>query len=415
MEYRIAFRWRIFMYIAAPLIGAIGVWPFFLLNNSLKENGLWITLLIIVLSLGFIAGCIYSFLRIHREKVVVKNGELIHHLAFTIKELRYDQVKGVRTDSNYIHIIPKDDSLKAIRVSSYIENKINFLGQIYDRFENLDSKDTVNELAEILSNEKYGIDKNERENRLKFANKTTRVFNTLSFVLALWLLVYPHPYDLAVFLNILVPFIGLFLFYAFKGLIKLNSSKISAFPNIATPLILPGLVLVLRCIFDFKILSYSNFWFPAFIFSLIFFALFFIRSEELKKTDGASLFGTVSLFLFFSVHISTSMLMLNTLFDFERPSVHQALVIEKNKPSDGNDYKLVLEKGWEPRITSEQAPIVSKEFFNKTKVGDSVYVNVFNGVFNIPWYYIDEYRFTKSKIESMNFQYDVDTTIFKFE
>ncbi len=413
MEFRIALGWRIVMYIAAPLFGALGIWVLTNLKGPLTEQIFWTNFFLFFLSLALTTGSVYSFFRIHREKIISKNGKFVHHLAFTVKELRYDQVKGFRTDGYYIHILPKDYETKPLKISTYIKDKSIFISHLYKYFENLDTKKSIDELEEILSNKKYGINEVEREKRLKFANKTAKVFNVISFVLATWLLAYPHPYDLAVLLNILVPIVGLFLFYSFKGLIKLNPPKESVFPNIAGPLILPGMVLGLRCIFDFKVLSYNNFWLPAFILSLIFFGLFFIRSEELKKTDNVSLFGTVSLFLLFSVYTSTSLLIINTLFDFDQPSVHQALVIEKNKPSDGNDYRLVLKEGWEPRITSEEKTIVTEEFFNKTKVGDSVYVNVFDGVFNIPWYYVNEYRLTKSKIESMNIIYEPDSLLFK--
>ncbi|MFV1884780.1 MAG: hypothetical protein ACMZ7B_09850 [Balneola sp.] len=413
MEFRISFSWRIFMYIAAPLLGVLGVWPFFLINSSIAKNGFWVALVILLLSTGFIAGCIYSFLRINREKIVFKNGKLVHHLAFSRKELSFDHIKGYRTDGNYIHIIPKDEKKKALRISSYIENRDFFLSQLYQKFENLDTNESRDELNEFLSNKRYGADKVEREKRLFLAKKTTNVFNTITFVLAAWLLLYPRPYILIVLLNILIPIVALFFFYSFKGLIKLDKSKESIYPNIASPLIIPGMILALRCLFDFSILSFNNFWVPAILSSTVFFGLFFISSEELKKTNSISLIRTISLFLFLSMYVSTSLLMLNRLFDFERPSAYQALVIKKNKPSEGNDYKLVLADGWDPRINSTESPIVSEEFFNRTNVGDSVYVNVHEGAFKIPWYYIDEYRLTRSSIKKLNFEYYIDTTLFK--
>lgn len=415
MEYRIAFGWRLFIYITAPLIGTLGILLLFQFTGPLTEEIFWTNVFLLFLSLTLILGSIYSVLRLYKEKIELKEGKFTQHLVFSIKEINLDQIKGFRIDENYIHFLPIDDTKNSIKVSSYIERKNDLLSFLYKKFDNLDEKNKTKDLAEILANDKFGRDKQEREERYEFAKKTAKALKGATLVLMIWLIAFPYPYDLIVFLNVIMPIIALIVFYRFNGLIKLDSPKESVIPNLAIVIITPGMGLGLRCIFDFEILSFTNFWTPTIILSLVFFGLLFVRSDDLKGKDKFSIMNSFFLFIFIALYSSTSILMLNKIFDLKTPSIHQALVIDKIEPTDDNNFRLVLDEGWEPRINSIEEANVPEEFFYQTKIGDSVFVTVHEGAFKIPWYKVDDSRFNKSTIEDLNLQYDPDSTLFKLD
>lgn len=410
MEHRISKGWRIFIYIGMSLFIILSIWIVFTVatfgeNDTFPDKGI---MLLIALSLALFS--IYSIIRTRKEKVKINNVLLEHSVVFSKKKIDLDEIDGFRVDEHYIHIIPKDSSVKNIRISSYLDNKYDFIGFLNQRLKNLDDFDYQKEFSEILSNNKFGEDDEERIKQLEKAQKTVKAFMGFGLFATFWLIIYPHPYDLSVLINVLIPMVALGIFYNFNGLVKLDSGKQSEYPDIASILFLPSCGLGLRILFDFEILSFKNVWTPTIIVSIIFFGLFFIRSEELKKKNISSLINTFLTFLLIALHTFTSIIMLNYLFDFSSPSVYPASVKEKINPTDDNNYRLIVESSWEIQAAEEIEITVTEGFFYHTEIEDTVFVQLYPGAFNIPWLKIDELKYPPSK-ETIQFSFPEDTSL----
>ncbi len=392
MEFRIKKSWRVFVYV---VMSSFFILTILMTYQALTKVSSGVNSLIAVtVSLSLAAFSFYSIIRIRKEKVNVENGALRHTLAFTQKTINLDEIDGFKIDEHYIRIISRPPSIKKIRISSSIEDKYEFIEFLYQRFDNLNSLNHQEEISEILSNESFGGNKIERELKLESAQRTMKVFNGVSLISFFWLIIIPNPYDLAVLVNIVIPLIALWIFYHFKGLVKLDSNKESEYPNIMSALFLPSGGLGLRILFDFEVLSLDNVWTPTLIFSALLFGLIFIRSEELKIKNFSSLLNSLLSFVFISLYLFTSILMLNYLLDSSSSSVYESPVAKKITPSDNNNYRLVVEPDWSMHDIDEKevTVTVTKNFFHRIEVGDTVFVELYSGAFNIPWLDIDELK-----------------------
>lgn len=411
MEFRIKKSWRIFIYVGMSSLFALSIWAIYQVQIPNVSNGDSSNLIAFILCISMVAFSFYSIIRTLKEKVNVENGVLHHTLAFTQKTIHFDEIDGYKIDEHYIRIISRSSSSKEIRISSYIEDKYEFIDFLYQRFDNLNSLNHQEEISEILSNENFGGNKKEREIKLESAQKTIKVFNGVSLISCFWLIIIPNPYDLAVLVNIVIPLIALWIFYHFKGLVKLDSNRESEYPNIMTALFLPSGGLGLRILFDFEVLSLNNAWTPTIALSVLFFGIIFIRSEELKIKNFSSLLNSLLSFVFISLYIFTSILMLNYLLDGSSPSVYKSPVAKKITPSDNNNYRLVVEPDWSMHdIDKKEVTVtVTKNFFNRIKIGDAVFVELYSGAFNIPWFYIDELKNSTSFKNVVPFSFPEDT------
>lgn len=391
MEFRIKKSWRVFVYVSMSSFFVLSI---LMTNQALTARIVSNSLIALTVSFSLAAFSIYSIIRIRKEKVIVENEVLHHTLAFTQKTIHLDEIDGFKIDEHYIRIISRPQSNKKIRISSYIEDKYEFINFLYQRFDNLNSLNHQKEISEILNNEKFGRNEKERELKLESAQKTIKIFSGVSLISCFWLIIIPRPYDLAVLVNIMIPLVALCIFYHFKGIVKLDSSRESEYPNIASALFLTTGALGLRILFDFEILSFGNAWTPTLIFSALLFGLIFIRSEELKIKNFSSLLSSLLSFVIISLYIFTSILMLNYLLDGSSASVYKSPVVKKKTSTRNNNYRLIVEPDWSMHNIDEKevTVTVTKNFFHRIEIGDTVFVELYSGAFNIPWFDIDELK-----------------------
>ncbi len=410
MEFRIKKSWRVFVHVGMILLFLLSVLMIYkslILIESIGDDINFLTLI-----LGFLMSffSFYSIMRIRKEKVHIESGVLYHTLAFSQRKINLDEIDGFKVDEHYFYLIPTLSSKRNIRISSYLDKKYEFIEFLSQRFDDINSNNFQKELSEILSNDNFGKNEIEREQKLELAQKTTKIISSVSLVACFWLIINPNPYDLLVLINILIPIISIWVFFHFKGLVKIDPGKESQYPSIIVATFLPSCGLGLRILLDFEILSLDNAWLPTFAFSILIFGLFLFRSEELKKIDISSLFQTVLFFLFVSTYTLTSILMLNYLIDVSSPFVYTTPVIDKITPSDDNNFRLVVEP--EGEIYEETDITVTESFFYQTDVGDTVFIELYDGAFNIPWFVIDESRVSSSNKNYPPFSFPKDT-VFK--
>lgn len=407
MEFRIKKSWRIFVYVGMSLLFLLSVFMIYkslMLIENIGDDINYITLI-----LGFLMAffSFYSIMRFRKEKVHIENGVLCHTLVFSEKKISLDEIDSFKVDEHYFYLIPTLSSKKKLRISSYLDKKYEFIEFLSQRFDDINFKNFQEELSDILSNDSFGKNETEREEKLELAQKTTKIINSVSLIVCFWLIINPNPYDLLVLINILIPIISIWVFFHFKGLVKIDSSKESQYPSLLGIFVLTPCAFGLRILFDYEILSLDNAWSPTFAFSILIFGLFLFRSEELKKKDISSLFQTVLFFLFVSTYAFTSILMLNYLIDVSSPYVYKTPVIDKITPSDDNNFRLVVEP--EGEIYEEKEITVTESFFNQTEVGDTVFIELYDGAFNIPWFVIDQSRASSSNKNYIPFSFPKDT------
>jgi len=258
-EYRIAKGWEIFIWICLPLLmilfGWLGIMPY-----TEEKFNLTLALILTPIALGLEFLMILGLIDTRKNKLIIEKDKIINIGIFKTKKLNIDNVKGFKVNKNYLSFFSKNKRDKKIKVSTYVGRFGELLSWSEQQFNNLDLDEFVSEEKEILENKEFGRTQEEREDSLVKAKKTTKIINTISWIVALSTWFYPHFYQIQIILCAILPIIGLFIYKTSKGLIRLDEKPNSPYPNIHSTLIIPSLTLLIRALVDFTIFDYSNLW-----------------------------------------------------------------------------------------------------------------------------------------------------------
>ena len=98
----------------------------------------------------------------------------------------------------------------------------------------------------------------ERLSRLDTARQFAKVAQVATLAVSAWAYVYPRPYLPVIALVALLPWCAVALVGWSRGLIRFDTTRNDVRPNIAIMLILPGVVLGVRALFDTHMLDVSS-------------------------------------------------------------------------------------------------------------------------------------------------------------
>ncbi len=174
-EYKISKGFGVFMYIIVSLLIALSI---FLLLFPLFDKETSFSSYFIFAPLSIIVGIIGDgALNAVRSRLIIDADTIMYRSPFIIRNLKLSEIKGYKVVENTqssestIHIVPKSNTLKKIKVSSYFKKTAELLNWLEVNSTNLDSLDDREEKREILSNDEYGQAEHERINILKYAGK----------------------------------------------------------------------------------------------------------------------------------------------------------------------------------------------------------------------------------------------------
>lgn len=122
----------------------------------------------------------------------------------------------------------------------------------------LDQQDRERTEAQLAADPELGGSPEERLQRLAAARNVARALSAAAFGAAAWLYVYPKPYDYAVLLAALLPWIAIVIAARSHGLYRLDTGRNDVRPNIAAALLVPSIALALRAWQDLGILDTSQ-------------------------------------------------------------------------------------------------------------------------------------------------------------
>jgi hypothetical protein len=380
-EYRLGNFARLCGYVfsAAILVGA-----FFAAKTGIETPSRISELIFHLIALLCIAGAIFLIREMKISRFVITVDRVYLVSMIYKRTLYHNQIRGWRNVEQEIHILPKDDSSKKIRVSTYFKDSSEIRYFLGENFPNLDEEEIEAEEEEIFKNEAFGITEEERAMRLKRARKAARYTEWLGWAITLWVLLYPYPYTLSIMAAMLYPILAIGICFRYRGLIRGDGSKNSAYPSVATTFVCVSCVLLLRALLDINTLSYNNGWILMAIIAVILFVLYQI------PTDGFSLDKRSKYVLLFMMPLLTfcyafgSVILINKLGDSSEPVRYPTEVMDK-RISSGKTTTYYLElKKWDGLKEDEEVRVTRSEY-EATPIGDSVTVYQYPGRFRMPW------------------------------
>lgn len=307
---------------------------------------------------------------------------------FKTKELSFQDIEGFKVDNNYLYYMPVNKNNKRIKVSTYLGRFGELMAWSEQHFKNLDEEEFVDEEKEILRNKAYGRSVEEREYKFAKAKRTTKIINTISWIVALSTWFYPHFYQIQILLCAILPVIGLIIYKTSKGLIRLDEKPNSAYPNILSTMFLPSLSLAIRALLDISVLDYTNLWQPTtFVIILLGIVIFKGSNDEYRLKKGASYLVLLGIIVFGSMYSYGFLITTNTAFDESEPTIYKVEVLGK-RISTGKNSSYYLELStWGPQKEIEEVS-VPKNLYKSIEKGDSAVIYYNKGLYKIPYYMV---------------------------
>lgn len=383
-EYKIAKGRATLMYIFSPIMIAFMSWLLFtmLKDGSVDSGKFWMPLIvfssiIIILLNGLIETFTLRFV-IEDDRIYTKNF-------FSYKELSKSEIKGFRFNGHYLLIESFTEMKKNLKIETKIEDFDEIMTWFSGNYTNLDQIESIEEKKEILSSEKYGQTEEERENRLKKARITTKVINWSAGIMIVVFMLFRFKNEFTLYPFLIFPFICLFVYRYFNGLIRMETKKDSQYPSFFIALVIPGILLFVSSFSHYNIMDYSNKIVPMVLFSFLFSAAFLYRNNEFGKITDYLKIGifTVFIFLYTFGAYNTA----NCLLDKSKPKIYKATVLSKHETHGKSRMYYLKLTPWGP-VKALDEYSVSEEMYEYTNENDIVNVSLRKGKLGMPWFEI---------------------------
>ena len=327
-EFRTAKGWRIFIYIFSPLLIGLFVYVGFITLSSETSN-LTVSLILIPVSFGGTIMFTYGLIETIKGRLVIGANSVSRVSILGTRTLDFKEIKGFRTDSNYIHIISNSKDKKSIKVTAYIEKSAQVLEWLFNNFIELDGHEAEQEKQKILTDNEFGINAQTREYRLNEARTVAKFINIFGGLTGAWLWFYPRPYSLSLSVGMILPAIAFISLFVYRGLIRFDEKKNSAHPSIIYGFLLPSAGLMIRAIMDYEILEYKSVWIAISIATLTLTTLLVIGTREFKFVNIIDYLTTLSLAGMILCYSFGTYVVSNCLFDKTEPEIFKSEVTDK--------------------------------------------------------------------------------------
>jgi hypothetical protein len=372
---------RLIHYVIATLLGIIGIAMVIAAIYTLNEPK---PLYPFVLPMGalFLGLAIYLVLLAKKWKVTITEHTFTEVSVFKAKEALIADIKGYTADDKNLYLYV-NDKRTFYKFSKQIEMNPELSAWIYANLRDLDAEEMKASESAILQEDSLGSTPERRQQRLKIAKKITLAFNLTGGLTAAWFLLFPEPYEPAFLIACAIPLIALIPYYYFKGVIKMDSNKNSAYPSLAAAFIFLPLAPMLRALLDFNLLSYNNVWVPAILIGLAMsMALSFNRKAFFSSKSFAPFLLVIILVLYTGYGFAVTVIS-NCIYDSSIPQEYVVQVADKHSSSGKTTtYYLELE-GWPGQPADDYK--VDKEQYSRVQPGQTVQVYIWKGKWNIPW------------------------------
>jgi len=346
---------------------------------------------LIPISLAGSAFLIFALMQVE-EKVVIDKYSVRKISRWVNREILLKDLKGFRTDKNYLYILPHKGMGKKIRVSTYFSGLDRLRDLLSQHAPDLDMVVAQADYEESIS----AFTDEELKPRLKQARIETHVLTAAMVAIPVisfftrkqfsWLMVTP----------IIIVILSILLLIRHKGLVKLDTSdKNDPLPSIA----LIPIISIAALLFFTKYLMSINIadgkaglvWTPALCIAVGMTLLLWLCSKYLNRKKTSYIFA---FFLMAGVFIADAFFTIelaNSVLDNSEAEYFEATVSKRDVVSGKTrTFYLYVNTREHPDGTEKiESPRLLYELVN---VGDKVGLYYRKGAFDIPWYTIGRAR-----------------------
>lgn len=380
--FKLAKGWRIFTYLLSPaMIGLFG----WLLWIGFQGPDPWMLLFWIPLCVGMILLFVYALIDVNKGMVLLTGEYILQRDVFFERKIFLDQIKGIRLTEHYLIFEPEGDS-KRIKVSRYYKDFRSLVNWANENYADLDYLEKVKSEIQILSNNEFGITPAHREQQLANARRICKYLNNGVWLLVIWLLFFPKPYELVVSVAVIFPWILIGVGYWYRGIVQFDDDKKSAYPSVTLALALTALSLLLRVIFDFNLLDYHLLW-KIIIPVTLLMTVVYVLPMNVKINSVKQVFLLTMVTLFMLCYSFGAYVSINCLLD--SPGKIYTTTVAGKRISKGKTTTYYLELNpWGDRKEIEDVK-VSRERYESIDIGEATEVTQHQGALGTPWILVE--------------------------
>ncbi len=321
------------------------------------------------------------------KKVTITEHSIIYKGLFSTRQIPFDAIKGCRYNSRAIIIVPLGSGYTQIAFN-YFEHKhaAELREWALNNFKNLDEEDLQRAKEQLLQDEKLGSTELQRKQALRKAKNTASTYNILSTITALVCNSFNDRFSSA--LLIIIPVVGIGLFYTSKGLIKFYSdSSSSIYARVYIGIILSSVFLFVHTA------QYNIFFTPALAMLILIVMGIFILVIYTKGASAAAdaLKQQIWLILMVAFFYGCGCIRdINCRFDDSYAKLYGVKLVRSHvsNRSSGQVFYFELDTIATKKFTSSIS--VPYSTYTRYKSGDTVPVFVKEGCLHIPWFWVNE-------------------------
>lgn len=234
-------------------------------------------------------------------------------------------------------------------------------------------------------------------NSITLSKLTFHKLNWLEWVtigLCLWFLFYPDPYDILLGILLFIPILGIIL----NGLKRPSMAslvEISVGKNgedkydVADFIDVAAWVILLRVLLDYEFESYYSMIIPGTVACIIILAILFITHKRIENSTRNKWWIYISLIFSVCLYSYAGTYAANCTYDYSKPVVYEVSVAGKRISTGRRSTTYFVEVNpWGQHFEKEEISVHKKQY-DKINIGDQIKIDLKEGLFSIPWYYIE--------------------------
>jgi hypothetical protein len=218
----------------------------------------------------------------------------------------------------------------------------------------------------------------------------------ITIVIGLWFLFFPRPYVVLFIVLLAMPWIGLFLNGlngrpSIASLVEVTKDdKGEDKYDVADFIDFAAWMLVARILIDYEFENFYSLIIPGSIAFAIMLVLLFATHKLIEQTTKSKAWIYLSLIFNVLLYSFGATYGINCVFDKSEPKVYDAEVVDKKieRGSKGRRWYYIKVTPWGHRYDKEDISVSSQKY-DQIQIGQKVKIDLKEGVFNIPWFYVE--------------------------
>lgn len=383
--YRTSLTASIFLFLFGAVIvlaGLLSIWHYGI-TASIRTGDVFILL---SLSLLYTFFGVYVMAVALRMKIVLYADAIEHHGMLFMKRLERHEIKGFRRirarGEPIVRLIPVDPTLKPIYVNPGWGIDAALRAWLFS-LPDLDALDIKREKDEVAADPLLGATPAERLRRNAQAKKTARYLQAAAIAIAVWAIIYPHPYGFVICLTASLPFLAIALMFMSGGGYRISLGEAKVRPGLALIFIAPTVALMIRALRDFHLVDGKDPSPFAAAGAVVFIGLMIFADRTLRSKIKPLLLYSAAM----AGYGYGAGALANAMFDDSAAQTFKPIVIGQwIESGKSRTYHLTL-SSWDFHAGPQEIQ-VSQSFYAQAKKGEPLCISLRQGALRMPWYVV---------------------------